>query len=754
VLPFLSSQQPLQLPTSRKPPHAVLVQSPTGTGKSLAFLLPVVKDTLEAEAERRRRKSEKRDAIRTIIVCPTQELAMQTEAQLRTLLAADPITAADQTVLSMVLGGPDSPDLLRASLLAHRPSIIVGTPRRLNSVLFPEYETHGQKEAGEKRIVVEDPEEDDEHVEPGSIIGEDGLPALDETEAAELRDQGRGESHGRPDRYSAAAAAAKAAQELLQSQQNSSIVSVGPSHQPLQPLDEEDALPPDATEQEWRDAKDERDGIRTDQLPPVYAQGHAGQRFLRTPHRLARQRVRTPLKKILRGLKFLVIDEADAILQPMRPHASEKAWRRRDTHPRPGQILCKALLMLNGKVQLIAASATVDGLLKKLLWNLGFDSGMEMIRIAPRLSLQTRPTDGSAGANEIRTDEKKLLGEQSSSQVSSNSNALTSPPPSALTPSFQSTNGLSIFHECPPNLSHFLVRCPSVGAWKKGTWWKEEEGHPSHRGEKMTRKRYDYFAPEAERQAVHEHNTRAMLALRTDGFIVDKIAALKVLLGHFKPKAPMLVVDESLHKRRAIEDLCKQVGLRPFVLHQALSSPDPNARQQLVQDLESGAVDLLLVQEHALRGIDFPLCDLVILLSVPRDSSSYLHAAGRTGRMGAEGSVMTLIDAADDTLWDGLVKGMPMTLTTAKQITLPRTIEPDLQERILTLYEQTLPERRHRDRNLSISMQAQLKKRVKPDPSSPRRHGGDRRESKTNQFIRQSLQVVEENDEEQTAERI
>ena len=52
----------------------------------------------------------------------------------------------------------------------------------------------------------------------------------------------------------------------------------------------------------------------------------------------------------------------------------------------------------------------------------------------------------------------------------------------------------------------------------------------------------------------------------------------------------------------------------------------------------------LLVSDLAARGIDVPEVDAVFNLELPTDETHYVHRAGRTGRMGAEGLVLTLVE--------------------------------------------------------------------------------------------------------------
>ena len=70
-------------------------------------------------------------------------------------------------------------------------------------------------------------------------------------------------------------------------------------------------------------------------------------------------------------------------------------------------------------------------------------------------------------------------------------------------------------------------------------------------------------------------------------------------------------------------------------------------REQALQDLASGKTKLLLATDLAARGLDIPDLTYVINYEIPSETNTYLHRAGRTGRMNAEGYVVTLGDDHD-----------------------------------------------------------------------------------------------------------
>lgn len=69
-----------------------------------------------------------------------------------------------------------------------------------------------------------------------------------------------------------------------------------------------------------------------------------------------------------------------------------------------------------------------------------------------------------------------------------------------------------------------------------------------------------------------------------------------------------------------------------------------NRREKVLQCLRSGSIKYLVATDVAARGIDVPNLSHVILYSPPFDRESYIHRAGRTGRAGATGVVISLVD--------------------------------------------------------------------------------------------------------------
>lgn len=70
-------------------------------------------------------------------------------------------------------------------------------------------------------------------------------------------------------------------------------------------------------------------------------------------------------------------------------------------------------------------------------------------------------------------------------------------------------------------------------------------------------------------------------------------------------------------------------------------------REEALHDLATGRTKLLLATDLAARGLDIPDVTYVINYDIPSEVNTYLHRAGRTGRMNKEGHVVTLGDDHD-----------------------------------------------------------------------------------------------------------
>lgn len=120
----------------------------------------------------------------------------------------------------------------------------------------------------------------------------------------------------------------------------------------------------------------------------------------------------------------------------------------------------------------------------------------------------------------------------------------------------------------------------------------------------------------------------------------DKIQKVRKLTRRLGVKRGLVFTNRVYDAYKMLEHL-RYDGLRVTVL---TGRENKQLRRKAVADLEKGAATLLLATDLAARGLDIRDVDTVFNLDLPEDARTYLHRAGRTGRAGKEGRVVTLAD--------------------------------------------------------------------------------------------------------------
>jgi superfamily II DNA/RNA helicase len=113
--------------------------------------------------------------------------------------------------------------------------------------------------------------------------------------------------------------------------------------------------------------------------------------------------------------------------------------------------------------------------------------------------------------------------------------------------------------------------------------------------------------------------------------------------------------------KRAAAKLHEDLGERGFSVGTIHGDLSQDARERALKALRSSKIDVLVATDVAARGIDIDGVTHVINYECPEDDKTYLHRVGRTGRAGAEGTAITLIEWAEVTRWQVINKtlGLP-----------------------------------------------------------------------------------------------
>ncbi|MFF1278525.1 DEAD/DEAH box helicase, partial [Streptomyces marokkonensis] len=114
--------------------------------------------------------------------------------------------------------------------------------------------------------------------------------------------------------------------------------------------------------------------------------------------------------------------------------------------------------------------------------------------------------------------------------------------------------------------------------------------------------------------------------------------------------------------KRTAADLADQLKQRGFAAGAVHGDLGQGAREQALRAFRNGKVDVLVCTDVAARGIDVEGVTHVINYQTPEDEKTYLHRIGRTGRAGAKGTAITLVDWDDIPRWQLINKALDLGL--------------------------------------------------------------------------------------------
>jgi len=119
----------------------------------------------------------------------------------------------------------------------------------------------------------------------------------------------------------------------------------------------------------------------------------------------------------------------------------------------------------------------------------------------------------------------------------------------------------------------------------------------------------------------------------------EKFEAMRKLAGHMEVDQALVFVNQTESIEITVEKL-KFHGCDAGGLYGSLKQVE---RKNTMDAFRSGKLQFLVASDLAARGLDIPGVDCVFNLEMPEDPDKYLHRAGRTGRAGESGSVISLV---------------------------------------------------------------------------------------------------------------
>jgi ATP-dependent RNA helicase DeaD len=120
----------------------------------------------------------------------------------------------------------------------------------------------------------------------------------------------------------------------------------------------------------------------------------------------------------------------------------------------------------------------------------------------------------------------------------------------------------------------------------------------------------------------------------------DKLEALtRMLEVEEEFEAALIFVRTKL----ATVDLAEKLEARGYEAAALNGDMTQGLREQVIERLKSGSLDIVVATDVAARGLDVPRISHVINYDVPYDTEAYVHRIGRTGRAGRTGNAILFV---------------------------------------------------------------------------------------------------------------
>jgi superfamily II DNA/RNA helicase len=161
----------------------------------------------------------------------------------------------------------------------------------------------------------------------------------------------------------------------------------------------------------------------------------------------------------------------------------------------------------------------------------------------------------------------------------------------------------------------------------------------------ITDKQLSEVAPTTTDDSVKDSNTisenikdKKITTLVDDDLLV--VDSIKYLIENEKFSSGFIFTSSSISVRKLVANL-QSVGLDALRFIDIRNYKEKS--QSNLETLEKSLPKWLVLTEHEARGLDLPNASVVFILGPPSSAQSYLHMAGRVGRAGRTGTVISLL---------------------------------------------------------------------------------------------------------------
>ena len=140
-----------------------------------------------------------------------------------------------------------------------------------------------------------------------------------------------------------------------------------------------------------------------------------------------------------------------------------------------------------------------------------------------------------------------------------------------------------------------------------------------------------------------------------------------VYLTYENQKTPLinhLISDQEEYKsilvftstKKKVNDIVRGLRNKNYRVEAISSDFEQSKREEIMTEFRANKIRVLVATDVISRGVDIPQIDLVFNYDAPGNAEEYVHRIGRTGRAGAEGVALTLINELDMEKFDAIEK--------------------------------------------------------------------------------------------------
>ncbi|MDR0554024.1 MAG: DEAD/DEAH box helicase [Treponema sp.] len=119
-----------------------------------------------------------------------------------------------------------------------------------------------------------------------------------------------------------------------------------------------------------------------------------------------------------------------------------------------------------------------------------------------------------------------------------------------------------------------------------------------------------------------------------------KISALRSFLAAVQPRKALIFLDRG----GQVGNIVSQLQYHGIGTGGLYGDMDKKERKRALEDFRRDRIRALVTSDLAARGLDIPEISHVIALDTPHTGDAYIHRAGRTGRAGKKGVMVTIED--------------------------------------------------------------------------------------------------------------